>query len=297
MKELSEEKIYYLYVYMDPIEPGLWEWEGIKFEHQPFYIGKGKNRRASTHLYEARGALRREEETTCRKKRKIIKILKLGLEPFIEKFLINLTEIEAYELEDKVVAHFGRRDDGGLLLNYKDGGQADMKYCGESKEKMSKATGNRVYTPERRANIREANKRSNPQRSATLKANPKNAEHSRQNLNKIHESGFQWNRGKGGYTLNVSEEGHRIRQETGRKNIAKMKRRVGEDNNRSRPIQEFDKDWNLVREYATISECHRETGIAADQIARMCKSGKFYKERYFKTTKPYTINTLKELTV
>lgn len=286
---------------MDPTEPGLWEWEGIEFNYQPFYIGKGKNRRASTHLYEARSTFRKGEETTCRKKRKIIKILKLGLEPFIEKFIIGLTELEAYELEDQVVAHFGRRDNGGLLLNYKDGGQADMKYCEESKEKMSKATANRVYTPERIAHIKEVNQRTAAQRSATIKANPKNAERSRQNLFKIHESGFQWNRGKKGYSLNVSEHGHKTRQENGRLNGAKGKT-LGPKNHKSRPIQEFDKDWNLVREYTTISECHRETGIAPDQIARMCKNGKFYKERYFKTTKPYTtqetnINNLKEITV
>lgn len=287
---------------MDPTAPGLWEWEGIKFEHQPFYIGKGKNRRASTHLYEARGALRRDEEVTCRKKRKIIKILKLGIEPFIEKFITGLTEVEAYELEDKIVSYFGRRDDGGLLLNYKDGGQVDMKYCDESKEKMSKATANRVYTPERIAQITETSRRTAAQRSATIKANPKNAERSRQNLINIKASGFQWNRGKGGYKLNVSEEGRRIRQETGRKNAAKLKKKVGEDNPRSRPIQEFDKDMNFTKEYTTIGECHKETGIWPDQIARMVKTGKFYKERYFKTTKSYTtqettINTLINSTV
>lgn len=286
MKELSEEKIYYLYVYMDPTEPGSWEWEGIKFSYKPFYIGKGKGHRYRNHLYEARSSFRKDEEVTCRKKRKIIKILKLGLEPFIEKFITGLTEIEAYALEDRVVAYFGRRDNGGLLLNYKDGGQADMKYCEESKQKMSKATANRVYTPERIAQITETSRRTAPQRSATLKANVEFIVATK--IRNIENVKFcqGWNKDKKGYALNVSEEGHKARQESGRINGSKGKT-LGPANHMSRPIQEFDKDMILVREYTTMSECHRETGIAIDQIARMCKNGKFYKERYFKTTKPY----------
>ena len=36
---------YYVYVFLDPIKPGIYSYKGIKFEYEPFYIGKGVENR------------------------------------------------------------------------------------------------------------------------------------------------------------------------------------------------------------------------------------------------------------
>ncbi len=41
---------YYVYVFLDPRKPGKWEYNGIIFDFQPFYVGKGKGRRINSHF-------------------------------------------------------------------------------------------------------------------------------------------------------------------------------------------------------------------------------------------------------
>lgn len=101
---------FYIYIHFDK-QTGL-----------PFYVGKGKNRRA----YEKRR--RGEEWKKCSEKGYTIKI--------VEK---NLTEKRAYELEKYYIKKFGRLNNGsGFLINKTDGGEGGCGY---------------VYTDERKKEL------------------------------------------------------------------------------------------------------------------------------------------------
>ena len=93
---------YYVYQYIDPLTK------------LPFYIGKGSGDRLYRHLAETK------DTTENRKKYAYIKGLQnKGLEPIIEKILENLTEENAYNLEMKLIQHYGRKelDENGILTN------------------------------------------------------------------------------------------------------------------------------------------------------------------------------------
>jgi hypothetical protein len=94
--------LYYVYMLKDPNTS------------QPFYIGKGKDNRAQSHLSETL-------ETTInrRKYNKIQALKRNGLTPEIVYFAMNLSEQDAYDLEATLIRKYGRRDydDGGILLN------------------------------------------------------------------------------------------------------------------------------------------------------------------------------------
>ena len=46
------EKKYYIYIYLDNTRPGEYVYDDLKFDYEPFYIGKGTNNRIITSLYD-----------------------------------------------------------------------------------------------------------------------------------------------------------------------------------------------------------------------------------------------------
>lgn len=95
---------YYIYIYFDPTK-----------DLEPFYVGKGKGNRSSSHL------TREDHHPFTYRLRKLAS---RGVEPIIERFE-NLDEESAYELERSLVGEIGRKDLGkGPLLNLTDGGRS-----------------------------------------------------------------------------------------------------------------------------------------------------------------------------
>ena len=95
--------IYYVYQLVDPIT------------NLPFYIGKGKNTRANTHLWGT------SKSNNPRKDKKILEIRAAGYEPIIQYLYENLTQDDAYLKEEQLIAQFGRIDfdENGILVNIK----------------------------------------------------------------------------------------------------------------------------------------------------------------------------------
>lgn len=88
-----------------------------RYTYVPFYIGKGKNYRCSTHIQRAK--------KTDKKNPLLEEIRRLDFERGVEiNFLKkNISESEALELEVKLIEKIGRKDLGtGPLLNQTSGG-------------------------------------------------------------------------------------------------------------------------------------------------------------------------------
>jgi len=91
----------------------------VKTKFQPFYVGKGKGNRYQKHLYETESS-----HTNDSKFDTIQSILQEGLLVNCEIFRENLTEHEAYELEEEIIFLLGRERDGGILTNIAFGGRS-----------------------------------------------------------------------------------------------------------------------------------------------------------------------------
>lgn len=89
----------YVYAYLDPRKPGLWQTSEYVFEFEPFYIGEGRGRRIFSHL-DGKGP-------NPLKTNKINKLKKLGLKPIILKIYDNISPNDARKIETKLIREIG----------------------------------------------------------------------------------------------------------------------------------------------------------------------------------------------
>lgn len=134
------ERKYYTYIYLDPRKPGNYEYileneETIKFEYEPFYVGKGTGDRINRHKYKSKEKRRQHMLS------KINKImLESNKEPIKIKIKDDLLNDEAYKLEELIVDKIGRLNDKtGPLINKTKGGYGSNGYIytEKIKNKMS----------------------------------------------------------------------------------------------------------------------------------------------------------------
>ena len=104
----------YVYLYLDPRKHVELEIEEVQINFLPMYVGKGTGERYAAHLIEAANPILR---------RKIKRIEAENLSPIVIKIKDALIDSDAFALEKKLVARFGRLDLGtGVLCNMTDGG-------------------------------------------------------------------------------------------------------------------------------------------------------------------------------
>ena len=112
-------KNFYIYIYLDQRKPGIWTFEDKIFDYQPFYIGKGTRNRLDIHLYKSMMNVKSIKNS-------IIKsiIEETGELPIHYKIYEKLDESESFDIETKLINHFGRLDNkSGILGNHTDGGE------------------------------------------------------------------------------------------------------------------------------------------------------------------------------
>lgn len=277
---MNKKKIYYVYAYLDPNIKGEYKYKEIKMDYKPFYIGKGQRRRKEVHLNIAKKVIKDNTKVLDRKLRKIIKLIRLGTEPIIVVLKSNMFEDESYELEKELIDYFGKKDDGGILLNYKDGGYDGVKYSYDSRLKMSKAKVGKKLPEEHVKNLTIVNRLTAKRRSETLKKNEVWLENVRKaNVKNIFYC-QGWNKGKGNYKLNVSEEGRRIRSETAKKNFSN-RIFIGENNGFSKAVFMFDSNCNLLKKFACMKECSLFIHVQPEKLRKLIKDKLEFKGNLF----------------
>ena len=117
------KKEHYVYVYCNPLKPGKFTYYengfGIDFDHEPFYIGEGKNGRIYDHLSEAKNS-----DKNSHKLNTIRKLFKSKQEPIMYKIFENLGEVNSLLIEKCLIKLVGRDNlKLGPLTNLTDGGK------------------------------------------------------------------------------------------------------------------------------------------------------------------------------
>ncbi len=146
---------FYVYVYLDPREPGVFTHGRLRFTHKPFYVGKGQGKRYTAHL-------RCRDTVNVAKNDRFKQILGAGLEPIVKFLYRTDCEESAYAMEAKIIQSIGREN----LLNLTGGGvgcssgeghpRYGKQHSPETIKVLSEKAQNR--TPEHKAKIIESRK-------------------------------------------------------------------------------------------------------------------------------------------
>jgi hypothetical protein len=141
---------YYTYVYLDPRKPGIFEYNISKrkkviFDHEPFYVGKGKNKRHVSHIYLKNSNYIHNTYLT----NKINKIYKeTNSLPTIIKVKENISEKYSLIIEKQLIKFIGRKDlNLGPLCNHTDGGEKGRNRIATIKQKTHKSLFKKGQTP------------------------------------------------------------------------------------------------------------------------------------------------------
>jgi hypothetical protein len=135
-----EQNDYYVYVYLNQLKPGYWQYNEHTFQYQPFYVGKGRNKREIIHLCPFMLKKHNVKNSTIKSI-----ITELGELPIHYRIYTGLTNSEAIQIEIDFIKIFGRKDNNtGILSNGTDGGDGANNFSEKTLNKMKRHT-KKVY--------------------------------------------------------------------------------------------------------------------------------------------------------
>lgn len=131
-----------VYVLLDPRKSGDFMYDDFEFNLEPFYVGKGSEKRPNKHIKAVKyNWISPAYNVNPEKSRKISEILEMNLNPIVEIIQKSMGAVEACRLEIDLIDKIGRIDEkSGPLTNKTNGGDGAIAGC-MSKEtclKMSK---------------------------------------------------------------------------------------------------------------------------------------------------------------
>lgn len=237
-------------------KPGIFKYHDLEFKFEPFYVGKGNESRIYTSL----------KRGSNFKMNKIKKVSKNNIK--VIKLYEGIGNLESLKLETLVISKIGRRDlKLGPLVNLTDGGDGRLlsPHSEETKKKISetkKSQNLHIYHSEEvKEKLREINKGEN---------NPMFGKHHSDEIKEKHSL-----RTSG---INHPMYGKKHNDETLKK--IKDKRNAVIDQQEinkksaelnSKKVLQFTLDGEFIKEYNSIKETAKETGLSESLIGKTCR--------------------------
>jgi group I intron endonuclease len=259
---------FYVYALLDTSKPGIYMYDDLIFDYEPFYIGKGTDNRDYHSAFDRHNSF---------KKNKIQSLKKKNIKVFSIKVSENLNEKDSFDLEISLIKKIGRRDlKLGPLTNLTDGGDGRT---------------NIIVSEETKRKISESKKSQN--------LHNKHTESTKTLLKKINQGENNPFYGKN-HTEEVKEE-HSIRisganhpmwgKKHNEETLKKIRTRRNENVDQQKLVQlskelnsksviQMTLDGHFIAEFSSIKEASIQTGCSESIIGKCCR-GVIKKPRKF----------------
>ena len=258
-------KKYYIYVFLDCFKPGNYKYGDLKFEYEPFYIGKGVSDRIIT--------------SKCDKKtfksQKIKSIKNKGGDIISKKLFENLSFDESNSIEKDLIKKIGRRNlNLGPLTNLTDGGEGRLNGK-NSPESIEKGRQKRIETNKK---LRELGFDFTHSEQTIMKLREINKGENNPMWGKKHTDKVKQEQSQRSYGLNHPMYGKKHSEETIK--LIKEKRNASVDQERmneesrlrnNKAILQFSLDGEFIQEFESIKFAANSTGLSESLIGKTCR--------------------------
>ena len=200
----------------------------LREDKTPYYVGMGRKQRPF-----AKHAHRQDKGDFKPKNHHLINIIHE-----------NLSQQEAYDLEIKYIKEFGRKCDGGILINLTEGGEG-AKHNEETRRKISMIQVGRKASDETKRKMSQAHKGRKKSPESIAKA-------------------VETRKANGSYL--PSEQTRKKMSVIGKKNA-----KYGSDNPAARKVIVFDLKSNFIGQFDTAREAAKKLNINSSHISSVCK--------------------------
>jgi hypothetical protein len=261
------EKSYYIYIFLDPLNPGEFSYDELKFDYEPFYVGKGTGGRVSISKIANR--------SSPFKRNKILKIKNSGKE------IISLIIYKDLNFEDSIIKEIetikkiGRRDKNiGPLTNLTDGGEGRVNGK-NSPSSIQKSSQSRIETNKR---LREMGHDFTRSEEVKMKLREINMGEKNPMFGKTHTEEVKEAHSNRVLGTNHPMFGKKHNEETIQKirdarslsvDQDKMSELSRERNNKT--VLQFSLDGEFIGEHESIKIASRDTGLSESIIGKTCR--------------------------
>lgn len=246
----------YVYIYLNPLITGFWNYKTFVFNQQPFYVGIGVDKRWKIHLNPNR---QKYENNTF--KHDILNTLhNQKISPVILKLYENISSKKAKQIEIDIIKKFGRKiSHNGILTNITKGGDSTNANCLGSKnihrKKVFQYKLNGKFIKEWDCGVREIGR--------TLKVSYNSIADCCRNKSRT-SYGYQWS-----YTY---------------KGLLIDKVKVNCLKLIYKKVYKFNIKGKLLKQYESVTEAAIKNKTKKDIISRSCRKKGKHKKWYFRFT-------------
>lgn len=256
---------FYVYVFLDSTKPGEWIYDDLKFDFEPFYIGRGKLDRIINSKFDKKTF----------KSNKIKSIKEKGGEIISHKIFDNLSYEESNLIESQLIKQIGRRDlDLGPLTNLTDGGEGRVNAI-NSPESIEKARQTRL---ELNRKLREQGHDFSLKEETKIKLREINLGENNPMFGKTHTEKI-----KEEHSVRISGSNHPMfgkkhNEETIKlikesRNAAVDQEKMSEESRlrNNKAILQYSLDGEFIKEFESIKVAANETGLSESLIGKTCR--------------------------